>query len=136
MALHGSTVLKRITLSQLTGLLQQLGFRAKVISPALIESASNGWVWQIELWPPEEAETLVFKAEMFVAHDVVADINSFLRVQPGCVPTYKRLEDGTFEIQLRAVRSLFGGVCVDHVASWIEHWISTLDWATEELMYL
>jgi hypothetical protein len=34
-------------------------------SPAPIESASNGWVWQIELWPPEEAETLVFKAEMF-----------------------------------------------------------------------
>jgi hypothetical protein len=50
MTLHGTTVLKRITLYQLTGLLQQLGFRAKVISSALIESASAGWVWQIELW--------------------------------------------------------------------------------------
>ncbi len=129
-------MLKRITLSQLSGLLHQLGFRAKVISPAVVESASNGWVWQIELWPPEEAETLVFKAEMFVAHDVIADINKFLRVNPLCVPTYKKLEDGSTEIQLRAVHSLFGGVCVDHVASWIETWISSLDCATEELMYL
>jgi hypothetical protein len=136
MALHGSTVLKRITLSQLTGLLQQLGFRAKVISPALIESASNGWVWQIELWPPEEAETLVFKAEMFVAHDVIADINKFLQANPLCVPTYKKLDDGTTEVQIRAVHSLFGGVTVDHVSSWIEHWVSSLTWATEDLMYL
>ena len=136
MGLYGSTVLKRITLSQLAGLLQQLGFRAKVISPALIESASSGWVWQTELWPAEEAETLVFKAEMFVAHDVIADINKFLRVNPLCVPTYKKLDDGTTEVQLRAVRSLFGGVCIAHVESWVEHWVSSLSWLTEELMYL
>ena len=136
MALHGSTVLKRITLSQLTGLLQHLGLRAKVISPALIESASNGWVWQLELWPPEEAETLVFKAEFFVSHDVVADINKSLRVNPLCVPTYKKLDDCTIEVQLRAVHSLFGGVTVDHVSSWIEQWSASLDWASEELMYL
>jgi hypothetical protein len=136
MGLYGSTVLKRITLSQLTGLLQQLGFRAKVISPALIESASSGWVWQTELWPSEEAETLVFKAEMFVAHDVIADINKFLRVNPLCVPTYKKLGDESWEVQLRAVRSLFGGVCVDHVASWVEHFVASLDWAGEELLYL
>ena len=136
MALHGSTVLKRITLSQLTGLLQQLGFRAKVISPALIESASNGWVWQIELWPLEEAETLVFAAEFLVSHDVVSDINKFLRLNPLCVPTYKKLGDASWEIQLRTVRSLFGGVCVNHVESWIEHWVASLDWATEDLMYL
>jgi len=136
MTLHGATVLKRITLSQLTGLLQQLGFRAKVISPALIESASNGWVWQLELWPPEEAETLVFKAEFFVSHDVVADINKSLRVNPLCVPTYKKLDDCTIEVQLRAVHSLFGGVTVDHVSSWIEQWPASLEWATEDLMYL
>ncbi len=136
MNLQGSTVLKSITLPQLTGLLQQLGFRAKVISPALIESASTGWVWQIELWPPEEAEALVFAAEFLVSHDVVEDINNFLRVNPLCVPTYKELDDGTFEVQLRAVHSLFGGVTVDHVGSWIEQWVSGLDWATEDLMYL
>lgn len=124
MTFHGATVLQRITLAQLTGLLQQLGFRAKVISPAVIESASNGWVWQIELWPPEEAETLVFKAEMFVAHDVIADINKFLRVNPLCVPTYKTFDDGTFEVQLRAVRSLFGGVTVDR-----SRMIPTKPWA-------
>lgn len=93
-------------------------------------------LWQVELWPPKEAETLVFKAEMFVAHDVVADINKFLGVNPGCVPTYKELGDDSWEIQLRAVHSLFGGVCLAHVESWVEQSVSNLDWATEELMYL
>jgi hypothetical protein len=56
---HGSTVLKRITLPQLTVLLHQLGFRAKVISPALIESASNGMLWQVELRPLDQQDVQI-----------------------------------------------------------------------------
>ena len=73
---------------------------------------------------------------MFVAHDVVADINKFLRVNQLCVPTYSKTGDESWEIQLRAVHLFFGGVTLDHVGLWIEHWIASLDWATEELMYL
>ena len=73
---------------------------------------------------------------MFVAHDVVSDINEFLRVNPLCVPTYKKLGDESWEIQLCSVRSLFGGVCVDHFESWIEHWVASLEWVTEVLVYL
>lgn len=131
---NGSHVLMRISVAQFTGLLQSLGYRARIIRPDLIESASDGMDWRVELWPEGEAETLVFKAEMIVAHDPVADINKFLRFCPNVVPTYEKSEDdASWQITITAVRSVVGGVTLDHISSWIECWVSGLEWATESL---
>jgi hypothetical protein len=131
---NGSQVLKRISIAQFTGLLQSLGYRARIIRPDLVSSASDGMEWCVELWPEGEAETLVFKSELIVAHDPVADINKFLRFCPDVVPTYEKSEvDGCWQLTITSVRSLVGGVTLDHVSTWVECWVKGLEWATESL---
>ena len=106
---NGSQVLERISIAQFTGLLQSLGYRARIIRPDLVESASDGMDWCVELWPEGEAKTLVFKAELIVAHDPVADINKFLCFRPDVVPTYVKSEDDlSWQLTITAVRSLVG----------------------------
>ena len=106
---NGSQVLERISIAQFTGLLQSLGYRARIIRPDLVESASDGMDWCVELWPEGEAKTLVFKAELIVAHDPVADINKFLRFCLDVVPTYVKSEDDlSWQLTITAVRSLVG----------------------------
>ncbi len=102
--------------------------------PDLIESASDGIEWHVELWPEGVAQHLVFRAEIHVDHNPANDVNRFLRFCTNVAPVYEQLEnDSSWRISITMSKSLTGGVTYDHIATWIECWVSSLEWSYESL---
>jgi hypothetical protein len=123
------SVITAISQPELCSMLQDLGFRAKVVSPSVIESASDGMVWKIELTPVPSATAIRFSADLVVAADPVDSVNDFncrkWLVVAACRPGF---DPGlTWLIEFSMLRAFEGGVTVAHVSSWIESWVAGLE---------
>ena len=110
-------------------MLQDLGFRAKTLTPSLIESASNGMVWQAELMPVPSATAVRFSADLVVAADPIDSVNDFncgrWLVVAACKPGF---EPGlAWVVEISMLRVFEGGVSTAHVVSWIESWVAGLE---------
>jgi len=110
-------------------MLQDLGFRAKVLSPSLVESASDGMVWRVELLPVPSATAVRFSADLAVAADPIDSVNDFncgrSLVVAACKPGFD--PDLAWVIEISMLRVLEGGVSAGHVVSWIESWVAGLE---------
>ena len=128
-----STPLLSISVAQLRELLNNSGFRAKLIDSSRIESASDGMVWVVEFNPAGQATTLRFVAELLVAEQPTQDVNHFNQRNHVVTATCKQQCDdqSVWKIEVSMVRSLSGGVTYQDIESWIENWISALDPAVE-----
>lgn len=110
-------------------MLQDLGFRAKTLSPSLIESASDGMVWKVELSLVPSATAIRFSADLAVAADPIDSVNDFncgrSLVVAACKPGF---EPGlAWVIEISMLRVFEGGVSTAHVVSWIESWVAGLE---------
>jgi hypothetical protein len=110
-------------------MLQDLGFRAKILSPSLIESASDGMVWKVELMPVPSATAIRFSADLVVAADPSDSVDDFncgrWLVVAACRPGF---DPGlTWLIEFSILRAFEGGVARAHVVSWIESWVAGLE---------
>jgi hypothetical protein len=77
MTMTAPSALTAISQPELCSMLQDLGFRAKVVSPSVIESASDGMVWKIELTPVPSTTAVRFSADLVVAADPIDSVNDF-----------------------------------------------------------
>lgn len=121
--------LTSISQPELCSILQDLGFRAKTLTPSLIESASNGMVWQAELMPVPSATAVRFSADLVVAADPIDSVNDFncgrWLVVAACKPGF---EPGlAWVVEISMLRVFEGGVSTAHVVSWIESWVAGLE---------
>ena len=82
-----STSLLSISLAQLRESLNRLGFRGKLIDLALIESASDGMNWYIELTPAGQATRLRFHTELLVDAPALVDVNEYNKKQRSITAT-------------------------------------------------
>lgn len=110
-------------------MLQDLGFRAKALSPSLLESASDGMVWHVELMPVPSATAVRFSADLAVAADPIDSVNDFncgrSLVVAACKPGF---DPGlAWVIEISMLRVFEGGVSTAHVVSWIESWVAGLE---------
>ena len=125
---HTATV-TAISQPELCSILQDLGFRAKTLSPSLIESASDGMVWKVELIPVPSATAVRFSADLAVAADPIDSVNDFncgrSLVVAACKPGFE--PDLAWVIEISMLRVLEGGVSTAHVVSWIESWVAGLE---------
>ena len=128
-----STPLLSVSIAQLRESLNRLGFRGKLIGLTLIESASNGMNWFIELTPDSQATRLRFHTELQVIEPALENVNKYNKKQRLIVATCTQNEtDKTvWQIDLATIRSLDGGVTIEHVENWIESWVSELEEAVE-----
>jgi len=128
-----STPLLSVSIAQLRESLNRLGFRGKLIGMTLIESASNGMNWFIELTPASQATRLRFHTELQVIEPALENVNKYNKKQRSIVATCTQNEtDKTvWQIDLATIRSLDGGVTIEHVENWIESWVSELEEAVE-----
>ena len=124
-----STSLLSISIAQLRESLNRLGFRGKLVDSALIESASDGMNWFIELTPASQATRLRFYTELLVVAPALEDVNKYNKKQRSIVATCTQNEaDITgWQIDLATIRSLDGGVTIEHIENWIESWVSELE---------
>jgi hypothetical protein len=123
------TLCSSITQIELCALLHDLGFRARVTGPSIIESASGGMVWKIELTPVPSTTAIRFSADLVVAADPIDSVNDFncgkWLIVAACKPGY---DPGlTWLIEFSMLRVLEGGVAPAHVVSWIESWVAGLE---------
>ncbi len=123
------SVLTSISQPELCSILQDLGFRAKTLSPSLIESASDGMVWKVELMPVPSATAIRFSAELAVGGDPIDSVNDFncgrSLVVAACKPGFD--PDLAWVIEISMLRVLEGGVSTAHVVTWIESWVAGLE---------
>lgn len=128
-----STPLLSVSIAQLRESLNRLGFRGKLIDSALIESASDGMNWFIELTPAGQAARLRFHTELLVVEPALEDVNKYNKKQRSIVATCTQNEDdkSVWQIELATIRSLDGGVAIEHIENWIETWVSELEEAVE-----
>ena len=128
-----STPLLSVSIAQLRESLNRLGFRGKLIDSALIESASDGMNWFIELTPADQATRLRFHTELLVVEPALEDVNKYNKKQRSIVATCTQNEDdkSVWQIELSTIRSLDGGVAIEHIENWIETWVSELEEAVE-----
>lgn len=123
------SVLTSISQPDLCSMLQDLGFRAKVVGPSFIESASDGMVWKVELMPVPLATAVRFTADLAVAADPIDSVNDFncgrSLIVAACKPGFA--PDLAWLIEISMLRVLEGGVSTAHVVSWIESWVAGLE---------
>ncbi len=128
MTVAGSACLA-ITQIELCAVLHALGFRARVISPSFIESASDGMIWNVEIMPAPSATAIRFSADLAVAADPLDSVNDFnlgrSLVVAACRPGFE--PDSAWTIEISMLRVFEGGVTVAHVISWIESWVAGLE---------
>jgi len=110
-------------------MLQDLGFRAKVLSPSLVESASDGMVWKVELMPVPSATAVRFSADLAVAADPIDSVNDFNCGRSLVVAACDRdfVSDSAWTIEISMLRVFEGGVTSAHVACWVESWVAGLE---------
>jgi len=123
------SVLTSISQPELCSILQDLGFRAKALSPSLSESASDGMVGKVELMPVPSATAIRFSADLAVAADPIDSVNDFncgrSLVVAACKPGF---DPGlAWVIEISMMRVFEGGVSTAHVVSWIESWVAGLE---------
>ena len=128
-----STPLLSVSIAQLRESLNRLGFRGKLVDSAHIESASDGLDWYIELTPAGQAKRLRFHTELLVVEPALEDVNKYNKKQRSIVATCTQNEDdkSVWQIELATIRSLDGGVAIEHIENWIETWVSELEEAVE-----
>ena len=128
-----STPLPSVSIAQLRESLNRLGFRGKLIDSALIESASDGMNWFIELTPADQATRLRFHTELLVVEPALEDVNKYNKKQRSIVATCTQNDaDKTgWQIDLATIRSLDGGATIENIENWIESWVSELEEAVE-----
>ena len=124
-----STPLLSVSIAQLRESLNRLGFRGKLIDSALIESASDGMNWFIELTPAGQATRLRFHTELLVVEPALENVNKYNKKQRSITATFTQNEaDKTgWQIELATTRSLYSGVPIEHIENWIESWVSQLE---------
>jgi hypothetical protein len=129
MTMTAPSVVTSISQPELCSMLQDLGFRAKTLSPSLIESASDGMVWKVELMPVPSATAIRLSADLAVAADPIDSVNDFncgrSLVVAACKPGFD--PDLVWVIEISMLRVFGGGVAPAHVASWIESWVAGLE---------
>jgi len=110
-------------------MLQGLGFRAKVLSSSLVESASDGMLWRIELMPVPSATAVRFSADLAVAADPLESVNDFNLGRSLVVAACNRdiASDLAWRIEVSMLRVFEGGVTSAHVAFWVESWVAGLE---------
>ncbi len=89
--------------------------------------------WFIELTPDSQATRLRFHTELQVIEPALENVNKYNKKQRSIVATCTQNEtDKTvWQIDLATIRSLDGGVTIEHVENWIESWVSELEEAVE-----
>ena len=133
-----STPLLSVSIAQLRESLNRLGFRGRLLDSAHIESASDGMSWFIELTPAGQAKRLRFHTELLVVEPALEDVNKYNKKQRSIVATCTQNEDdkSVWQIELATIRSLDGGVAIEHIENWIETWVSELEEAVENFFGL
>ena len=128
-----STPLLSVSIAHLRESLNRLGFRGRLLDSAHIESASDGMSWFIELTPAGQAKRLRFHTELLVVEPALEDVNKYNKKQRSIVATCTQNEDdkSVWQIELATIRSLDGGVAIEHIENWIETWVSELEEAVE-----
>ncbi len=128
-----STPLLSVSIAQLRESLNRLGFRGKLIDSALIESASDGMNWFIELTPADQATRLRFHTELLVVEPALEDVNKYNKKQRSIVATCTQdeINKSVWQIDLATIRSLDGGATIEDIENWIESWVSELEGAVE-----
>jgi hypothetical protein len=128
-----STPLLSVSIAQLRESLNRLGFRGKLLDSAHIESASDGMDWYIELTPAGQATKLRFHTELQVDMPALEDVNRYNKKQRSIVATCTQdeINKSVWQIELATIRSLDGGVAIEHIENWIETWVSELEEAVE-----
>ena len=128
-----STPLLSVSIAQLRESLNRLGFRGKLVDSAHIESASDGLDWYIELTPAGQAKRLRFNTELLVVEPALEDVNKYNKKQRSIVAscTQDEINKSVWQIDLATIRSLDGGVVIEHIENWIESWVSELEEAVE-----
>ena len=128
-----STPLLSVSIAQLRESLNRLGFRGKLLDSAHIESASDGMDWYIELTPAGQATKLRFHTELQVDMPALEDVNRYNKKQRSIVATctQNEVDKTVWQIDLATIRSLDGGVAIEHIENWIETWVSELEEAVE-----
>lgn len=128
-----STPLLSVSIAHLRESLNRLGFRGRLLDSAHIESASDGMSWFIELTPAGQAKRLRFHTELLVVEPALEDVNKYNKKQRSIVATCTQNEDdkSVWQIELSTIRSLDGGVAIEHIENWIETWVSELEEAVE-----
>jgi hypothetical protein len=128
-----STPLLSVSIAQLRESLNRLGFRGKLIDSALIESASDGMNWFIELTPADQATRLRFHTELLVVEPALEDVNKYNKKQRSIVATCTQdeINKSVWQIDLATIRSLDGGATIEDIENWIESWVSELEEAVE-----
>ena len=123
------SVLTAITQPEICSMLQDLGFRAKVLSSSLVESASDGMVWKVELMPVPLATAVRFSADLAVAADPLESVNDFNLGRSLVVAACNRdiASDSAWRIEVSMLRVFEGGVTSAHMASWVESWVAGLE---------
>jgi hypothetical protein len=110
-----------------------LGFRGKLIDSALIESASDGMSWFIELTPAGQAARLRFHTELLVVEPALEAVNKYNKKQRSIVATctQNEVDKTVWQIELATFRSLDGGATIENIENWIESWVGELEEAVE-----
>jgi len=123
------TVITHTSQSTICQLLHDLGFRARVTTSSIIESASNGMVWKVELMPVPSATAIRFSADLAVGADPIDSVNDFNCGRSLVVAACKRGFDPdlAWVIEISMLRVLEGGVSMAHMVSWIESWVAGLE---------
>jgi len=129
MTIASQSVLTAITQPEICSTLQDLGFRAKVLSSSLVESASDGMIWKVELMPVPSATAVRFSADLAVAADPLESVNHFnlgrSLVVAACDQDFA--SDSAWRIEISMLRVFEGGVTSAHVAFWVESWVAGLE---------
>jgi hypothetical protein len=125
----GGLVLTSITQPDFCQVLQSLGFRARIASQSIIESASDGLNWIAELSPSRVATAVRFSAEIAVAADPLHSVNhhnlGHSLVVAACKQDFE--SDSVWTIEISMLRVFEGGVALAHVESWVETWVAGLE---------
>ncbi len=123
------SVLTAITQPEICSMLQDLGFRAKALNSSIIESASDGMVWKLELMPVPAATAVRFSADLAVAAEPLESVNDFNLGRSLVVAACDRdfVSDPAWTIEISMLRVFEGGVTSAHVAFWVESWVAGLE---------
>jgi len=124
-----STLLTCISQSALCLQLQDLGFRAKALSSSLMESASDGMVWRIELIPVPSATAIRSSADLAVAADPLESVDNFNLGRSLVVAACRQdfVSDSAWTIAISMLRVFEGRVTSAHVSFWVESWVAGLE---------
>jgi len=137
MTVLASHILPSISRQGLQQLLQDLGLRARQIDDVTLESASGGMDWTARLDDPADARVVHFTAELRVTDDPHLVANSLnARQMFARLHTVPPSDDAPYWTVIVAMSVAVDEVSVRHLQDRIEHWISALDHASDEVFGL